>query len=468
MPVFRHLPSRFLLPLAFAALGAVLCGWLIPAELRAIAEQLTGFPDSDVNAHMARPYVLAGLCFLPAIAALVYACGGTLDRHIARHFGNIFCICLASLLLIWMLVDFADNLKNFRKASNMLGTAATYYQVRSPAVVLLVLPYALLLALIYSLGKLSRDREIIAMVQSGRSLIRLTAPLIGAGIWCSLLCLGLNYQWAPTAEGRQGEILDAARGILITEAKHVIYNNPDQHRLWMIGAFPKNYEKGEPLLNVEVTTTRPDGALVSRLLAKRARWDLQDNSWTFEAPVICHFTDGEAPKFETPNPPEFHCGWTETPWQLIKPGLAAPFLGIPDLNGWLRANTTKHHTQPNKNAAAPYLTQWHYRWALPFTCLVTVLLAAPLSIYFSRRGPGGNLFLAIVLSALMIFSTGVFLNFGEAGLLHPALAAWLPNLVFSLLGLFLFHRRIADRSIYQSLRRLFTRATPPAPSPSWP
>ena len=455
MPIFRSLLLRFLLPLALVALGLVLCAWLIPSELRAISEQLTGFPDSDVAAHLARPYVLAALCFLPALAALIYACGGTLDRHITRQFANIFLICVASLLLIWMLIDFADNLRDFRKSSNTLLTAATYYRVRAPAVVLLLLPYALLLSLIYALGKLSRDREIIAMVQSGRSLIRLTAPLIAAGIWCSLLCLGLNYQWAPTAEGRQSEILDAARGVLITAAKHVIYNNPEHHRLWMIGAFPKNYEKGEPLLNVEVTTTRADGSLLSRLVAKRACWNLQDNSWTFEAPIIGHFAPGQPPVFEIPNPPILRCAWPETPWQLIKPGLAAPFLGIPDLNGWLRSNAAKHHTLPNKNSAAPYLTQWHYRWALPFTCLVTVLLAAPLSIHFARRGPGGNIFLAIVLSAAMIFTTSVVLNFGEAGLLHPALAAWLPNIVFSILGLFLFHRRIADRSVYQSLRRFF-------------
>ena len=455
MPISRFMPLRFLLPLAFVVLGIVLCAWLIPSELRAITEQLTGFPDSDVAAHRARPYVLAGLCFLPSLAAFVYACGGTLDRHIARHFGNIFFICVATLLLIWMLIDFAENLKDFRRGPSALLTAATYYRVRAPAIVLLLLPYALLLSLIYSLGKLSRDREIIAMVQSGRSLIRLTAPLIAAGVWCSLVCLGLNYQWAPSAEGRQAEILDEARGVLITEAKHVIYNNSDQHRLWMIGAFPKNYEKGEPLLNVEVTTTRADGSLVTRLVAKRARWDVKDNSWTFEAPVIGHFTPGEPPEIEVPDPPVLRRMWAETPWQLIKPGLAAPFLGIPDLNGWLRAYASKHLTLPNKNSASPYLTQWHYRWALPFTCLVTVLLAAPLSIHFSRRGPGGNIFLAIVLSAAMIFTTSVVLNFGEAGLLKPALAAWLPNIVFSLLGLFLFHRRIADRPVYQSLLRFF-------------
>ena len=454
MSISRSILLRFLLPFALAVLGAFLYALLIPSELRSIAEQLTGFPDSDVSAHLARPYILAGLCMLPALAAAMYAFGGTLDRHIARQFAGIFFICLSSLLLIWLLIDLAENLRDFRKSTSAMLAAATFYRVRSPAIILLLLPYALLLALIYALGKFSRDREIVAMIQSGRGLVRLTAPLIAAGIWCSLLCLGLNYHWAPTAEGRQDEILDAARGVLITAATHVIYHNADNRRLWMVGAFPKNYEKGEALLNVEVTTTRPDGSLLSRLTAKRACWDRNDNSWTFEAPVIGHFIPGEPPAFEIPNPPVLRQLWTETPWQLIKPGLAAPFLGIPDLSGWLRANAAKPHTLPNRNSAAPYLTQWHYRWALPFTCLVTVLLAAPLSIHFSRRGPGGNIFLAIVLSGLMVFTTSVVLNLGEAGVIAPALAAWLPNLLFSLLGLYLFHRRITGRPVYQSVLKL--------------
>ncbi|MEI6654827.1 MAG: LptF/LptG family permease [Verrucomicrobiota bacterium] len=455
MSLPRFTLLRYLLPLALVVLGSLLCGWLIPSELTAVNQQLTGFPDSDVSAQLVRPYILAGLCYLPALAAILYALGGTLDRHIAREFASIFLLCVSALLLIWMLIDFAENLRDFRKSASTLLTAATFYRVRSPAILLLLLPYALLLSLIYSLGKLSRDREIVAMIQSGRGLVRLTAPLVAAGIWCSVLCLGLNYHWAPTAEGRQSEILDAARGIRITEAKHVIYSNVDNHRLWMVGAFPKNYEKGEPLLNVEVTTTHPDGSLDSRLIAKRARWDRQESSWTFEDPVIGHFSPGQIPEFEIPNPPVVRRTWPETPWQLIKPGLAAPYLGIPDLNAWFRSNATRHHTLPNKNIAAPYLTQWHYRWALPFTCLVTVLLAAPLSIHFSRRGPGGNIFLAIVLSALMLFTTNVVLTFGEAGFLHPALAAWLPNLIFTVLGLGLFYRRINDRPIHQSVLRLF-------------
>ena len=446
----RNQLLRFLLPLALAALGAALCAVLLPAEMEAVKQQLVGFPDSDVLAHQARPWILASLCFLPALACFIYALGGTLDRYIARQFAGIFGICLAALLTIWLLMDLSDKIGDFRESKHILRTIGIFYATRSPAILLLLLPYSLLLALLYSLGKLSGSREIIAMIQAGRSVIRITLPLILAGVLFSLLSLGLNYHWAPVAEGRQDEILAEASGKPATEASDVLYRNPVNRRLWMIGAFPQDYQKGEPLRNVEVTTTRADKTLESRLSAKRALWDRATRRWTFEQAIVGNYQANQPPVFESHAGPLVIDTWPETPWQLIKPGLSAAELGIPDLNGWLQANSRNgRFADP-----APYLTQWHYRWALPFTCLVTVLLATPLGIHFSRRGPGGGIFLAVVLSALMLLFSSISLALGESGTLQPAHAAWLPNIAFALFGLYLFRRRITGQPIYLILRRL--------------
>ena len=147
--------------------------------------------------------VLAALCFLPALAGLVYSLGGTLDRYITRQFLGIFGICLSALFMIWLLIDLSDNVSEFRESDNILCTICIFYGTRSPAIFLLLLPYSLLLALLYSLGKLSTNREIIAVIQSGRGVIRITLPLFIAGTFCTLLTLGLNYHWAPIAEGPQ-------------------------------------------------------------------------------------------------------------------------------------------------------------------------------------------------------------------------------------------------------------------------
>ncbi len=450
MPFLRRLPPRFLLILALAAVGAGLAAILLPAEALAVEQQLLGFPDSDIHAHQARPLVLAALCFLPALASLSYALGGTIDRYIARSFLGIFSICLSSLFMIWLLIDLTDNVNHFRSSHHLIHTLLTYYGTRLPPILLLLLPFSLLLALLHTLGKLSTNREIIAIIQGGRGVLRITLPLLITGAFCTLLSLGLNYHWAPTADGTQDEILAAAADKPVSKATHVLFRNQQNRRLWMIDSFPTDYQYGNPLINVEITTTDDHHVLQSRLFASQAMWEKTQQQWTFLNPIICHYSPGHPPVYDPPASQLVVTSWSETPWQLIKPGLSPEYLGIPDLNAWLHANA--HHqlfADP-----APYLTQWHYRWALPFACLVNVLLATPLAIHFSRRGPGGGIFVAIVLSALMLLISNVSLAFGAAGSLHPALAAWLPNLAFSLVGLDLLRRRITGRPLYHSLRNL--------------
>lgn len=190
----------------------------------------------------------------------------------------------------------------------------------------------------------------------------------------------------------------------------------------------------------------------SRWSASHARWSRDTRQWTFDNAVVCRYETGSPPEFLPTDGPLTIDGWSETPWQIIKPGLRAEHLGIPDLNAWLRSYAL--HAQSADSS--PYRTHWHYRWALPFSCLVTVLLATPLAIHFSRRGPGGGVFLAVVLAALMLLTNTIILAFGESGILKPALAAWLPNSCFALIGIYLYRRRITGRPIYHSLRKIFT------------
>lgn len=451
MTFFRAHLLRFLVPVVLAGLGAVLCAILVPAEIEAVRQQLLGFPDSAVGAQQARPWILAGVCFLPALGALLYAFGGTLDRYIVRSFGENFLICLAALFIIWFLLDFSDKISDFRESDHMFQTMRKFYLTRSPSTLLQLLPYSLLLSLLYSLGKFSSNREIIAMIQSGRGVVRITLPLLVIGLFASILCTGLNYQWAPTAETRVFQILKQARGKMPVEATNVLYRNAKAGRLWEIGAFPRAYEKGRPLVDVEVTTTRPNKTLESRLTAKQAIWSSTTQHWTFHNAVIETFKSGDAPEFSAAPASLVIPDWSETPWQLIKPGLSAAELGVPGLEGWLRENARHQGFE----APQPYLTQWQYRWALPLTCMVTVLLATPLAIHFSRRGAASGVFLAVVLSALMLLTTNISLALGESGTLRPAVAAWLPNAFFTLLALYLFRRRITGKPIYLVLRRLF-------------
>src|SRR5690606_28859218 len=264
-----------------ALAGAALAWHLGLKEYAAVKNQLTSFPDSDAPAHQLRPFILGAVCMLPAVGGLFYALGGTLARYVAREFLGIFALCFAGLCLIWLIADLNDNLDGLRESGRAGELAWKLYTTRLPEVTVMMLPYSLLLSLLYSLGRFSRSREIIAMIQTGRGLARLTMPFLITGALCSLLCLGLNYQWAPEAMSAEKAVTDEAKGRHLSAAEYVRYRNTEDRRLWMIGSFPRDYQQGAPLSGIFVVQENSDGSLQSILSAESAHWSPETRDWTF-------------------------------------------------------------------------------------------------------------------------------------------------------------------------------------------
>ncbi len=436
-------------------LGTLAALALVPREIQAVDIHLLGFPDSDQTTLNLRPVLLGSLCFLPATAALCYAFAGALDRYLTRQMLGAVGICSFALLVIYVLIDINDNIDKFQKAENTLSFLLQYYLVTLPPVFVLLIPFGLLLGLLYSLGRLSHNREIIAMIQTGRSVARVIAPLGAVGLFLSLACLLLNYHWAPWGEGYREALIEFAKSGSKSQARNVLYVHRDAeriaHRSWLVGSFPYNYTPEDPILDVVVRSKDEDGP-ISVLYAKSATWSRGSKKWAFNDAIRLdlrsRLEDGTlAEKFDTdlPNPYFVH-DFPETPWQIVTPGLQEDYLGIPELRSWLQ--------QYGKDEWAPrqsYLTQWHYRWAQPWICLVVVLLSAPLGIVFSRRGTAGGVAIAALLIGAMLLCSKIFLTLGDAGHLSPPLAAWATNLLFTSIALLLFWRRLQGRPIYQTI-----------------
>ncbi len=438
----------YLWPVLLTVLGVVLCTQIVPREIIAVDEHIIGFPDTDIPGHQLRPYLLALLCMLPAVGAWIYRFSGTLDRYMARQFLAAFGLCMGSLLAVMLLTDLQNNMSDFREAENTRQVIFSYYSIHLPAVFVFLLPYALLLSLLYCLGKMSRHQEIVAMIQTGRGVLRIVLPLLAAGIFSSIICLIFNYHWGPWSEGHKDLIVDIAKDGQADKARSVLYRDSESRRVWLVGAFPYQFEKTGELRNVTIRSFNEGGHPTTKLEADSAAWSREHKHWTFSDVQLIDLQASPVPmRIKTDD--KIIRTWQETPWQIVKPGLDQSHLGIPELNSWLRAN--KDVEWANRR---PYLTQWHYRLAQPVICLITILIAAPLGIVFSRRGIGGGVSIALFLCAGMLFSSSFFLTFGEAGHLAPALAAWATNILFALVALYLFNRRVTGRPIYQSLKKL--------------
>lgn len=438
----------YIWPVALTVLGALLCTWVVPAETAAVENHILGFPDTDITGHRARPWLLAALSMLPALGAWMYCLAGTLDRYTARQFLSSFTLCMSTLLGVFILMDLQSNMSDFREAEDTLGLIATYYGINIPAIFVFLLPYVLLLSLLYCLGKMSRHQEVVAMIQTGRGVLRIVTPLLITGVFTSLICLVFNYHWGPWAEGHKDIVIDMAKDGQADRARSVLYRDSDSARVWLVGAFPYRFEQSGTVRNVTVKEFNDEGHPTSKLEATEATWSRESKQWTFSGVTLIDLQTSPVPlKINTGD--TLTRDWPETPWQLVKPGLDQSHLGIPELNSWLKA-----HDGVEWANRLPYLTQWHYRFAQPVICLITILLAAPLGIVFSRRGIGGGVSTAVFLSAGMLFSSTFFLTFGEAGHMPPALAAWGTNILFMFIAMYLFNRRLTGRPIYQSLIKL--------------
>jgi lipopolysaccharide export system permease protein len=86
------------------------------------------------------------------------------------------------------------------------------------------------------------------------------------------------------------------------------------------------------------------------------------------------------------------------------------------------------------------LTQLHERVATPLTCLVVALIAIPFGVAPGRR----NLFFGVAGSIVICFAFFVLqrvgMALGSGGILPAWLAAWLPNIFFSLMGITMMAR----------------------------
>ena len=441
------LVRSYLWPVLLTVLGAILCTKIVPLEALAVEEHILGFPDTDITGHRRRPYLLGLLCLLPAIGAWIYRFSGILDRYMARQFMSAFGLCMGTLLAVMLLTDLQNNISDFREADNIKEVVFSYYRIHFPAVFVFILPYVLLLSLLYCLGKMSRHQEIVAMIQTGRGVFRIVMPLMVAGLFSSAICLVFNYHWGPWAEGHKDIILDVAKDGQANQARSVLYRDTDSRRVWLIGAFPYQFEKTGELRNVTIRTFNDGGHPTTRLEADFATWSRIHKNWTFTGVQLVDLQTSPVPRL-VDTEDSITRDWQETPWQLVKPGLDQSHLGIPELNSWLAANEGVEWA--NKR---PYLTQWHYRYAQPVICLVTILIAAPLGIVFSRRGISGGVSIALFLCAGMLLASSFFLTFGEAGRLPPIIAAWGTNILFTVIALYLFNRRLTGRPIYQSLKK---------------
>src|ERR1700746_3316041 len=360
-----------------------------------------------------------------------------LYRYIIRNFVQVYFYCIAGFTSIWLIFDVSDNISSFIDNHIPVLLVARYYATQIPQVFIILLPVALLLSLLFALGRMSRANEIVSMLTSGVSVPRILLPLIAIGLLTVGASMALNYSLAPHAELARKTFLSEAQSRPARNIQGQVFRNRTDLRTWFI----QNFRLGDNTFNnVQVLQQDANDHIVMGYVAAQAYYRPATKTWDLENVRLAYYDATGNITNEEFRPTLTIEHWSETPFRLSSANVQADFVTRPELREYLHFNSDSPAT-----LLAPFRTHLHYRMALPWTCLVVVCIAAPLGIGYSRRGVLSSVAAAVFLVFSMNFLVHLFLALGEGDRVSPWVAAWMPNLLFATIGLFLLYLRASNR-----------------------
>jgi LPS export ABC transporter permease LptG len=366
-----------------------------------------------------------------------------LDRYVLRNTITPFIYCFLGFVGIWFIFDLSSNMPDFIQGRAGFSALVEYYLSQIPQLVVLCLPIALLLSLLYSLAAMSRANEIISMIGAGLSVTRILVPLIAVGLVLTAVTSYFNYEKGPHAAAAKTQMLrDIKRREKRTEAVFgLMFRNREASRTWFMRRINTRFKNGR-VGDIQIIQQNEDGDITEQWYAREANYKADQKRWILSnAKHVEMDSKGDVTKSELRDELILE-GWSETPWRILSASMNPEFLSVSELRDYLTFNSDF----PERRLAA-YRTHLQYRWALPWVCVVVVFLAAPMGIVYSRRGILGGVAVAIGLFFSLVFLSTLFIAFGKGQRISPFTAAWVPVIFFFLIGLVLLWYRSTNRDI---------------------
>ncbi|MEJ2430205.1 MAG: LPS export ABC transporter permease LptF [Deltaproteobacteria bacterium] len=303
-----------------------------------------------------------------------------------------------------------------------------------PYLLAFTIPMATLLAILLAFARLAHDNELTAMKAAGISLYQTIPPVaLLAGFAC-LVTLALSNFVLPHANSAfQRTVLEMARSRGQLILKERVFNDQFAGLVFFINSIS------------------PDGKHLREVFISDNRSPETKRSIIAEEGFVISSTDGNRMILRLLRGTIFRVGAEMQSLQTIRFrnydfnfDLASLALTDKEFHKSERHLT---FTELSKAMAAArsgskeygrLSYEFHRRLSLPFACIVLGFLAAPLSVQ-SRTG---SRFSGVVLGILLFLLYYVFISgakaLGEKGSCPPAVGLWLPNVIFSILAIFLW------------------------------
>ncbi len=366
-----------------------------------------------------------------------------IDRYIFKEWIQGFALILGLIVGILILQNMYDSLPDLLELGAGTAEIVFYYALALPSYLPIILPIAFLVSLLFSLGNLHRNNEIIAMRASGAGLFRISRSLWFVGIVMTGFLFYLTASLVPFSVEQSRTFINnleyrSQEAVTDNKDQGLVYNlgfdNRKDRRLWFMNRFSERAWLG---LGVNVFNRGEEGQELERISASEAYFDDTKGHWVFlkGREVVFDSETGDPLRTFTFEEKVFDDFYED-------PSLMLALHKDPDELSIFELRRIVETVPPEENPAVKvYQVRYNSLLAEPFSCLVFAGLTVPLFTIFGVRS-NPMIGVLICMSCLLAFYllTIIATILGELGILPPVIAAWVPNVTLFATAMVLFRK----------------------------
>jgi LPS export ABC transporter permease LptG/LPS export ABC transporter permease LptF len=353
-----------------------------------------------------------------------------LDRYVMRASTRAILMAGGILLGLFYIATFLDLSDKLFKGQTTGWMILTLLWFSTPQFLYYVIPLAVLIGTLVTIGAITKNSELVVMKACGISLYRVAAPLLMLAVVGSGVLFLLEERVLALANRRADAVNNVVRG-------RGPRSSDSLNRRWLVGRDGRIYHyvyfdrEVRALHSLSVYSLNHDertvsgvtfAALAKELVlrdANRVPWEAR-NGWVRRIVPQPGFEKFDTRSIDLESSRYFA---SEEP--------DAELMSYSELRDYVSA------LQAGGFNVVPYVVSLHRKLAFPFVTLVMTLIAVPFAVTMGRSGALYGIGAGIVLAIFYWILISVFGAIGSAGLVTPLLAAWAPNILFASVAIYL-------------------------------
>jgi len=352
----------------------------------------------------------------------------TLDRYIIGKFLQTFFFTISIFVVIAVVFDYSEKAEDFLHGHVTLSQIIfVYYLNFIPFYCSILSPLIVFVAVIFFTAKMANDTEIVAILSSGVSFNRLMYPYFLTSVFLALFIFLLNGFIIPPSNKIRNEFENRYfNGNDIPKSDINIHFKVDNEDY----AYMESFNIQEKI-GFKFSLEKFHGQdMVSKLIASSIKWDSVKKNWKimdYTQKTIHGFTETMTKGSEKVMNLDF------TPKDFEKNSTFKETMNMIELDRFIDREKRR-----GAGGIENYEFEVYKRYALSFATFILTLIGVSLSSKKVRGGVGLHLGIGIGCSFAYIVLIQFSLVFATQGGVPPLLAAWIPNIVFGMVGIYLY------------------------------